>query len=184
MAQKYLVGIDDDEVTYELERNEDGVRVRREGSDTWVCAELDPIGGSDLYLLLINNRPTELYLDRRSGGAIVTLGRHTFDVGVRPWRAGAQRRKRAGTGNAGLVQVKASMTGTIIEIRHDSGSTVAAGDVLLVVEAMKMNNELKAPTGGTVQSILVKSGDRVKAGQPLLSIQTSTEAGSGDNSSG
>ncbi|MFQ5381341.1 MAG: acetyl-CoA carboxylase biotin carboxyl carrier protein subunit, partial [Dehalococcoidia bacterium] len=137
----------------------------------WHRAQLERIGGTDLYLLLIDNRPTELYLERTSGGAFVTLGRHTFDVEVRSWRSGTAVPRRARAAPTGIVPVRAPMTGTIIEVRFDSGAVISEGDVLLVVEAMKMNNEIKAPAGGEVAEVAVAAGDRVSAGDVLISIR-------------
>ena len=55
-------------------------------------------------------------------------------------------------------------------IETSEGASVAEGDVLLVLEAMKMEIEVKAPKAGTVQSILVAQGDKVVNGTPLVTI--------------
>ncbi len=171
MAEKYLIATDDEEVTYELDTSGDEPLVRRDGNERWHRAELERIGGTDLYLLLIDNRPTELYLERTSGGALVTLGRHTFDVDVRSWRAGTAVPRRARAAPSGILAVRAPMTGTIIEVRFGPGDTIDEGDVLLVVEAMKMNNEIKAPASGEITEVGTSSGDRVSAGDVLVSIR-------------
>jgi glutaconyl-CoA/methylmalonyl-CoA decarboxylase subunit gamma len=72
--------------------------------------------------------------------------------------------KQSGEG----VKVEAPMPGSILEIKVSSGDTVNEGDVLLVFEAMKMENELTAPQSGTVAEVLVKKGDSVNSGDPLI----------------
>jgi acetyl-CoA/propionyl-CoA carboxylase biotin carboxyl carrier protein len=68
------------------------------------------------------------------------------------------------------------MPGSVVDVGVDDGATVAAGDVVVAVEAMKMEHSLRSPVGGVVQ-LFVARGDQVKVGQLLARI-TSTEVGS------
>jgi biotin carboxyl carrier protein len=169
MAQKYLVREDGDEITLEM-RREDGVtHLRREDGD-WHEVSLERVGDSGLYLLMVDSRPTELYLERRRGGAIVIIGRHAFNYDVGPWRPAGQRARVAAT-PTGVVRVAAPMTGSIVEVRCEAGEQVEQGQVLLVIESMKMNNELRAPAGGVVEQVPVTPGQRVKAGELLVALK-------------
>ena len=76
--------------------------------------------------------------------------------------------KVAPSGNG--TNIDAPMPGTIFDLKVKEGDTVSAGDVVLVLEAMKMENELPSPVDGTVTSILVKTGDSVSAGDVLVVI--------------
>ncbi|MEO8539103.1 MAG: biotin/lipoyl-containing protein [bacterium] len=80
----------------------------------------------------------------------------------------------AATGSAvgALVKggVSAQIAGRILSIKVKVGDTVAKGDVLLLLEAMKMENEIKSPTDGIVKNIPVKEGDRVSEGQTLAVV--------------
>ncbi len=169
MAEKYLIRGSETEATYELERENGNVRVRREGEDAWQTVDLQRIGGSQLYLLMIDDRPVELFLERKRGGVNATIGRHIFDYDVERWRAGSGVRVKAAE-QAGLKKMLAPMTGSIIEVRCAPGETVKQGDVLLVIESMKMNNELRSPADGVVEQVPVTVGERVKAGQLLVAI--------------
>ena len=171
MVQKFLVHDDEEEV--ELVLNQEGGRtlVRRKGEDHWRQVELEQVGESGLYVLMIDNRPTELYLERRRGGAEVVIGRHTFSYDVGPWRPGSSRPKNGGAA-AGLVRITAPMTGSIVEVRVAAGQVVAQGEVVLIIESMKMNNELRSPAAGTVEAIPVTAGTRVKANDLLVAIRT------------
>lgn len=72
---------------------------------------------------------------------------------------------------AGGTAVKAPMPGTILEVKVNSGDTVSEGQVLMVLEAMKMENDIVAPKAGTVASVNVKKGDSVNRDDLLASIQ-------------
>ena len=72
----------------------------------------------------------------------------------------------AGAGHA----IKAPLPGTITDIRVELGQQVNAGDIVLVLEAMKMQNNIEAETTGKIASILVKPGDTVMEGSVLLTI--------------
>ncbi len=174
MAEKYLIRDGDSEAEYEIERDASGVRARKSGTDDWKSVELQPIGDSQLYLLMVDSRPTELYLQRRRGGAHATIGRHAFDFDVERWRA--QSAGRAGRQEiGGPRRITAPMTGSIVEVRCSAGQAVESGDVLLVIESMKMNNELRSPAAGTVEQVPVVPGQRVKAGDLLVALNLKSD---------
>lgn len=71
---------------------------------------------------------------------------------------------------AGGQTISAPMPGTINAIQVTLGQTVKEGDVLFVLEAMKMENEIAAPCAGTVANVYVNKGDTVSAGAPVVQI--------------
>ena len=73
-------------------------------------------------------------------------------------------------GAAGAVKVNAPMPGKVLSVKAAVGQAVKKGDVLLVLEAMKMENEIVAPQDGTVASIQVSAGQSVEAGDVLASL--------------
>jgi len=83
-----------------------------------------------------------------------------------PAKPAAQPAAPAGAGNA----LKAPLPGTINSINVKVGDKVNVGDVVIVLEAMKMQNNIEAENAGTVTSILVNAGDTVMEGAPLLTI--------------
>lgn len=76
----------------------------------------------------------------------------------------------AAPASAGAVEVKAPMPGNILDVKVAAGASVKAGDVLVILEAMKMENEIVAPQDGTVASINVHKGDTVNSGDTLVSM--------------
>lgn len=76
----------------------------------------------------------------------------------------------APAGAQGAVKVNAPMPGKILKVNVNAGTAVKKGDVLLVLEAMKMENEIKAPKDGTITSVNVNKGDAVESGTLLVTI--------------
>ena len=69
------------------------------------------------------------------------------------------------------MKVKAELPGNVLRIEANVGDTVNENDVLLVVEAMKMETEIKSPFSGVVKSILVEQGDQIQTGQVLFEVE-------------
>ena len=73
--------------------------------------------------------------------------------------------------SAGATSVESPMPGTILNIIKNPGDVVAEGEVVLILEAMKMENEIVAPQAGTVDAIAVSKGSSINAGDLLFSIK-------------
>ena len=71
---------------------------------------------------------------------------------------------------AGSIEVAAPMPGKILNVKASVGTAVKKGDVILILEAMKMENDVVAPEDGTVASINVSAGDAVEAGDVLATL--------------
>ena len=85
-----------------------------------------------------------------------------------PAKAAAPAPKKAPA--AAGEKVAAPMPGTIVSVNVSDGQSVKAGDVLVVLEAMKMENEIKAPSDGTITSVAVSKGESVDTGATLVTI--------------
>ena len=84
-----------------------------------------------------------------------------------PVKAPAASTKSAAVG---AVKITAPMPGKILDVKVSVGQEVKRGDVMLILEAMKMENEIVAPQDGTVASIQVSAGSAVEAGDTLASL--------------
>ena len=105
----------------------------------------------------------------------ITVNGVAYSVSVEETAAGAAPvaaapKAAAPAGAAGAVTVKAPMPGNILDVKVKAGDSVKAGDVLAILEAMKMENEIVAPQDGTVASVNVNKGDTVNSGDTLVSM--------------
>ena len=89
---------------------------------------------------------------------------------VAPAPAAAPTPAPAAQGAAGAVVVSAPMPGNILDVKAKPGDSVKAGDVLMILEAMKMENEISAPQDGTIASVNVRKGDTVNSGDTLVTM--------------
>ena len=87
-----------------------------------------------------------------------------------PVAAPAAAKPAAPAGTAGAVSVSAPMPGTILKVNVTVGQAVKKGDVLCVLEAMKMENDIPAPEDGTIASIAVQKGASVNSGDVLVTM--------------
>ena len=114
------------------------------------------------YTVKINGKNYAVKLD---GENKATVNGKPFDFNL---KAGIE--SKSSTSSAEGFEVNSSLPGVVLRLEVSEGDTVAEGDVLLVLEAMKMEIEVKAPQAGTVQSILVAQGDKVANGSPLVTL--------------
>jgi biotin carboxyl carrier protein len=141
-----------------------------------VEARMASIGGTPLWHLLLDDRSYEIVAVRSEvpGRWRLTLGDQRLDVAVTDERTESLRAilGRGAPPAAGGV-VTAPMPGLVVRVPVVEGQKVEAGVGLVVVEAMKMENELKAATPGVVRRIHVAAGDAVEKGTRLVEIEPS-----------
>lgn len=153
-----------------LERDAEGALTARvEGEVVAMNAELLRPG---ILSLLIEGRAYRVVLEgaENSEEAAVHVGRERFAYRVEDPRS-LQSRRRAGGSTEGPQTLKSSMPGRVVRTLVAEGDSVAAGQGVLVIEAMKMQNEVKSPKEGTVARLLVAPGDAVSGGQDLAVIE-------------
>jgi biotin carboxyl carrier protein len=103
----------------------------------------------------------------------VTLRGRGIPVTIRTWRERilAEAEVAAAAAHAGPVEITATLPGLVVAIETSEGASVGEGAPLLTIEAMKMQNEIRAPRAGRVASVLVSAGETVAAGQVLLRLE-------------
>lgn len=118
-----------------------------------------------IFSILLNGRVLEARVD---GNTVTVEGRsyRLERADPRKWNP-----NRAGPQAHGRAAVKSPMPGKIIQVLVSAGDEVAAGQGVVVVEAMKMQNELKTTSAGRVKSIHVKQNDTVEAGAVLVVVE-------------
>jgi biotin carboxyl carrier protein len=153
--------------TVELAREADRWKVLLDGKPT--DADAVEIAPHTLSLLL-DGQAFEIRITSSPDGSLkLQTGLHEFTAEVvdpRAWRG----RKHGALEAEGRQQVFAPMPGKVIRILVQEGDQVETGQGLLVVEAMKMQNEIRSPKGGTVERLHVKEGQPVNAGEVLCIV--------------
>jgi biotin carboxyl carrier protein len=129
------------------------------------------VSGQPVYSLLLDGQSYESYVYPSEEGLQVLLHGTLYPATVEDERE-MRLRSAAGGGIAERVEfhLRAPMPGLVIAVLVDDGQSVKKGDVLVILESMKMQNELKSPHAGTVTRLRVKSGDSVEQRQTLLSV--------------
>ena len=118
------------------------------------------------YTITVNGTPYDVTVDEAGASAPVAAA----PVAPAAKAAPAPAAKPAVSGAEGSVKVEAPMPGTILDVKTSVGAAVKSGDVLCILEAMKMENDIVAPADGTVASIAVGKGDSVEAGQIIVTL--------------
>lgn len=176
---KYYVTLDGR--TREIELTPDGVRM--DGRE--VPAEIATLPGTSLRHLRIGDRGWLLSAERTEDGWAVRLGGRRAEVHVEDERTRAVRELAgAGAPGEGPRELRAPMPGLVVRVLVEPGHEVEAGDGLVVMEAMKMENELSARGAGTVAEVRVEEGQTVNQDDVLVTLEepsgSGEEEGAGD----
>lgn len=165
---KYVVAVNGARVSVEL--TPDGVLVN--GSP--MSAHLADIDGTPIHLVTINNEVHRVAVQRGSQRGLYSLwiDGHRFDVEALDERTRTIREMTAEhAAPAGPAPIIAPMPGLIVRVEARVGDQVRAGQGLIVMEAMKMENELRAQASGTVKAVHVDAGTAVEKGTVLVELQ-------------
>ncbi|MGH9815409.1 MAG: biotin/lipoyl-containing protein [Candidatus Acidiferrales bacterium] len=122
-----------------------------------------------IFSILLNGLSFEVRVETRADGLHIHTGHREYPVTVidpRSWRGKHGHALEA----EGRQQIVAPMPGKVVRLLVKQGDAVEAGSGLLVVEAMKMQNEIRAPKNGTVERLLVAEGQPVNAGEVLAVV--------------
>ena len=123
----------------------------------------------DVYSVLLDGHMYDARVEETPVGLVVVIDGYRFEMEVRDPRRWS--RKAAARAGDGVQTVVAPMPGKVVRVLVAHGDEVKAGQGLLVVEAMKMQNEIKASRAGRILSLTVKDGATVAAGEVLATIE-------------
>jgi len=168
---KYFLEIEGERVEVELKAKREGyLRILFDGREYDV--EFLPIIEEGIFLVFLCGKPYLLSVEvGERGRRFVETSSKRYDIIV---RKGEERHLRGSTHLREEVYfIRAPMAGLVTEVFVKEGDRVSKSKGLMVLEAMKMRNEIKSPIEGTVAEVLVRKGESVKNGQSLLSIRRS-----------
>jgi biotin carboxyl carrier protein len=176
MIRRFAVKIGGKERLVELDVGDDGHRVIVvDGVQR--ALELESVDDG-AWLVREGNVQTLAYVDGEGGKITVSLKRggadpvvvHAEVAEARSARVAALVQQTRGAAAAGPVTVRSPMPGRVVKVLARAGERVAAGQPVVVVEAMKMENELRVPRAGTVREVRCTEGAAVEAGQDLVVV--------------
>jgi biotin carboxyl carrier protein len=166
---KYIVRINDTGKSVSLDM--DTVRYEDEGP---VRAELADVAGSPVRMLKLGSSVYQAIVEKREGRGRYTvwIDGYRFDAEALDERTRAIRElSAASAAPSGPAPIKAPMPGLIVRINVKPGDSVIAGQGVVVMEAMKMENELRATAAGTVKTVKILPGAAVEKGQLLVELE-------------
>ncbi len=166
----YVVDVDGQRHAVEVARSGDHTELRIDGGETTPASSLPVLGGR-AACVTVGGRRRVVHLSRADakGGLRATIDGRPVTLSVMDeLRAQALQAQGTGAGSGTLV---ADIPGLVIDIRVTAGQAVQQGEPVIVVEAMKMQNELAAGVTGTVQRIAVAVGQSVNPGDVLVIIE-------------
>jgi biotin carboxyl carrier protein len=163
----YEVTVDGKPHRLELERSERTWKCRLDGQEIDVDAV---VTRPDVLSLLVDGRSYEIKREQIANDLHLWVGSTCFEVELRDPRSLRARHDGAGDGG-GPRKLVAPMPGKIVRVLVTEKSEVEAGQGIVVVEAMKMQNEIKSPKKGVVQKILAAPGANVNAGDVLAIVE-------------
>jgi len=163
----YEILIDGKPHTLELGREGDHWSCKLDGASIEADAVLTK---HDAVSIIIAGTHYEVKRERTAADTHYWVKNSRFAVEIRDPRSLRSRKAAAATGE-GPQRLLAPMPGKVVRIILPAGSAVEAGQGVLVVEAMKMQNELKSPKKGTVKQVMVAEGASVTAGEVLAIVE-------------
>ncbi len=166
--RKVLVTIEDKAFEFQVYREEGRLFIRN--GDQAREVDLHRID-SQRYSLLIDGQSHEIGAVRFNGSYRITRGSYTGECRVEDVEV-AKMKKKAGISDAdALKKITAPMPGLVVSVSCVAGDDIAKNHPLLVMEAMKMENDIKSPAAGKIKTIHVTGGQSVEKGQLLVELE-------------
>jgi biotin carboxyl carrier protein len=134
--------------------------------------DLQSIDAGVLYSLLIDSNSYEVLVEEQQDGEyrVLLLG-ELYTVQIEDdFRRQLVRRRTTDARSSGRTAVRASMPGLVVDVLVSEGQTVAAGEILVILESMKMENEVRSPRDGRVSRVQVGPAETVEKGQILVVV--------------
>jgi len=167
---KYYVEVDDR--TFELDFQEEDELLYVHLGESRLTLDLRQISQPSLYSLLVDNRSYEIFVEAQGDDFNVLIGGEMFQLKVQDeWARRLAKIQRKSGVQTGELAVVAPMPGAVIAVEVSPGDEVKRGQGLVILSAMKMENEIKSPRAGRVKSVDVSPGQTVEQGRTLVVIE-------------
>ena len=167
---KYFVEWAGNTHVVEIDTGDEGTRVLVDGVPHPV--DVAPVDEGGLLNLIVDGASVTYGAHFENGTAVLSFHDREVRVTIEDERARLARQATGGKrGGGGTGDIKSVMPGVVKEIRVQAGDRVSSGDTLLILEAMKMENEIRATTDGEVATVHVTAGTAVEKGAPLIDLR-------------
>lgn len=167
---EYTVSIEDRAFDLSIRETRRGLEVALDGQRLTV--DMVRIGAAECYSLLVNGRSYEVQVRGNGEDYEVILSQRRYGVTVESERTRLLKSLASSEQKQGeTLEVKAAMPGLVVKVEVKEGDQVQVGDGLVIVEAMKMENEFRVPRQGVVKQVFVQKGMTVDKGQILVLIE-------------
>lgn len=168
MATHYHITVAGEEHEVELQPKSGDYRIRL--GEEWYDVGVERMGRGEAFTLILNGHTYRVLGESTSAGENVLVDGKRIPVVIETKQQALRRElaARSGKKKEGEQSINAPMTGSIVEVLVAVDEEVKKGQVLVIVEAMKMNNEIRAQHDGSVKAVYVKKGDRIEQGAAIL----------------
>ena len=130
---------------------------------------------TDTRKVIVDGEELEVEIEVVDGKWLATVMGKTFTIEIPDATPTVQKKRSSGKKKKKSGTVSANIPGKIVTIEVKEGQQVSEGQVVLILEAMKMQNEIQAPVNGTVVSVNCGEGDSIEANVPLVVIEPESE---------
>ncbi len=163
---KYVTTVSDEQFTIEINQSGE-ICVNGEVFNV----DVKKMAETTMYSMIINNESHDIRLNEGDGFYEVHVSGEIFRVVVEDERTRLLAAVKGGPDDTtGEVHIKAPMPGVVVEVPVTPGQRVIKGEIIVVLESMKMQNEFKAPRDGQIHAIRVKPGDTVDQNTVMVSL--------------
>lgn len=162
---KYIVTVKEEEYTIEIDHDDEIVVNGKR-----YTIDFSHVPDSDTVSVLINNRSIAALVDERNEHWEVLIHGELYPVVVQDERGYRLAQARATLNGDDEFTIRSPMPGLVLEVLVTEGAVVQVGDKVVILESMKMENELRASREGVVHQVLVAAGDNVEKNQTLVTI--------------
>ncbi|HLH74927.1 MAG TPA: biotin/lipoyl-containing protein [Chloroflexota bacterium] len=158
--------------TFELDFQEEGELLHVQVGESRLTLDLRQVSHPSLYSLLVDNRSYEIFVEAQGDEFNVLIGGEMFHLKVQDeWARRLANIQRKTAVETGELAVTAPMPGAVVAVEVTPGEEVKRGQGLVILSAMKMENEIKAPRAGRVKSVEVSPGQTVEQGRTLVILE-------------
>ena len=124
----------------------------------------------EIRKVTVNGEEFEVELEQEGDVWTAVVGGKTFEISVPDSGPAPKQRRASGGKSKKSGKVNANIPGKVVTVEDSLGDEVEAGQVVMILEAMKMQNEIQAPISGTITEIHCEEGQSIEANVPLLVI--------------